>query len=111
MRCANNPNLPTNLRDHFSFSYTTADGQAWIDRCPAMKPPQAQIAVAKAMVEYVFYRPGVDRIESCTFGWNARSRRVLESAGFAHEGRPVDTVVENGRATDQLLFGLNRDAR
>jgi RimJ/RimL family protein N-acetyltransferase len=66
---------------------------------------------AKAMVEYVFYRLGVDRIESSTFGWNAASRRVLESAGFAYEGRLVDAVVKDGRATDQLLFGLDRDAR
>jgi len=66
---------------------------------------------AKAIVEYVFYRPGVDRIESCMFGWNAAARRVLESAGFAYGGRPVDTGVKNGRATDRLLFGLNRDAR
>ena len=150
MRCADNPNVSIKLRDHFPFLYTTADGQAWIDRCSAMKPPQTQFAVAtateaigesdwsnrrsrggrslaigwmshsgrgimalaaKAMVEYVFYRLGVDRIESSTFGWNAASRRVLESAGFAYEGRLVDAVVKDGRATDQLLFGLDRDAR
>ena len=65
MRCTSNPNLPTNLHDHFPFSYTTADGQAWIDRCPAMKPPQTQFAVATA----------TEAIEESDWS-NRRSRRA-----------------------------------
>ncbi|MCJ1438698.1 hypothetical protein MMC27_008088 [Xylographa pallens] len=54
--------------------------------------------------------PGLVRIYSEVYEWNAKSGRVLEKAGFRFEGRARGACWKDGRVGDVLLFGLLRDA-
>jgi [ribosomal protein S5]-alanine N-acetyltransferase len=51
---------------------------------------------------------GLHRIEAATLPGNARSRRVLETAGFAEEGLARAYLEINGTWRDHVLFGLVR---
>jgi RimJ/RimL family protein N-acetyltransferase len=60
------------------------------------------------VVEYLFRERKLERIYARVWHPNVKSIRVLEKAGFSHEGRLRRDVKRNGRWMDVLLFGLLR---
>ncbi|KQW82568.1 GNAT family N-acetyltransferase [Brevundimonas sp. Root1279] len=67
-------------------------------------------AAVRAMVEYAFDELALHRVEAACVPSNTASRRVLEKAGFAHEGRARAYLKINGAWADHLLFGIVNDA-
>jgi RimJ/RimL family protein N-acetyltransferase len=65
----------------------------------------ASEAVA-AVVDALFVRGGVRRIQADTDPRNHASMRVIESLGFRYEGRLRGTAVVDGEPADDLRFGL-----
>lgn len=49
------------------------------------------------------------RIYAVPFAWSAASARVLEKVGYKLEGRMRQSVIKDGRVTDQLLYAILRD--
>jgi ribosomal-protein-alanine N-acetyltransferase len=62
-----------------------------------------------ALVPHVFGELGLHRIEAACIPENMPSRRLLEKAGFLHEGRLRGYLKINGRWQDHDLFALLRD--
>jgi hypothetical protein len=58
---------------------------------------------------YAFVRFPFERIQATVFGWNPRSARVLEKAGYALEGRLRNSIFKDGRLTDSLLYARFRN--
>lgn len=58
---------------------------------------------------YAFARFRFERIQATVFGWNPRSARVLEKAGYALEGRLRNSIFKDGRLTDSLLYARFRN--
>lgn len=52
--------------------------------------------------------PELLRLEASMFSTNTASRRVLEKAGWTHEGTKRQAVEKQGRVLDLLLFSLLR---
>jgi [ribosomal protein S5]-alanine N-acetyltransferase len=57
---------------------------------------------------YAFARFPFERIQATVFGWNPRSARVLEKAGYTLEGRLGNSIFKDGRLTDSLLYARFR---
>ncbi|MBX7259854.1 MAG: GNAT family N-acetyltransferase [Candidatus Hydrogenedentes bacterium] len=62
----------------------------------------------KLMVDHIFSRFGVMRLQACVFGWNPASARVLEKNGFTLEGRLRKAVKKGDEYCDMLIYGLVR---
>ncbi|MBX9576756.1 MAG: GNAT family N-acetyltransferase [Caulobacteraceae bacterium] len=67
-------------------------------------------AAVRAMVDFAFTDLGLHRVEAACVPSNHASRRVLEKAGFEHEGQARAYLKINGEWADHLLFGRVRDA-
>ena len=65
-------------------------------------------AAVRAVTEFAFGRLGLNRLEAACVPENAPSRALLESAGFAYEGRARAYLKINGSWRDHLLFGRIR---
>jgi ribosomal-protein-alanine N-acetyltransferase len=61
-----------------------------------------------AACDWAFHRLALARIEAGVVPGNERSRRVLEGAGFAEEGRAAAYLEIAGTRRDHILFGLVR---
>ena len=61
------------------------------------------------MVEYAFASFDLIRLEAYVLEWNPASCRVLEKAGFVQEARLRKRVTKDGKAIDELLYGLVRE--
>ncbi len=68
----------------------------------------ATLAV-RAMVDYAFDHFDLVRLYAHVFAGNPASERVLQKAGFVHEGVLRRSVFKNGRCLDQSLYALVRD--
>jgi ribosomal-protein-alanine N-acetyltransferase len=66
-------------------------------------------AAVRAMVDFAFADLGLHRVEAACVPTNHASRRVLEKAGFEHEGRARAYLKINGEWADHLLFGRVRE--
>ena len=66
-------------------------------------------AAVRAICAFAFGQLRLHRIEAGCLPSNARSRRVLEKAGFRLEGRARAYLKINGAWADHLLFGLVED--
>lgn len=66
-------------------------------------------AAVRAIAGFAFGSLKLHRLEAACVPENARSRRVLEKAGFTHEGRARAYLKINGGWADHLLFGLVED--
>lgn len=66
-------------------------------------------AAVRAMTRYAFDDLNLHRIEAACVPTNAASRRLLEKAGFEHEGRARAYLKINGAWADHLLFGCVND--
>jgi RimJ/RimL family protein N-acetyltransferase len=62
----------------------------------------------RAVVGYGFGVLALERIWAPRFRWNARSARVLEKLGFAHEGCRREFITARGRDEIVELHGLLR---
>lgn len=68
-------------------------------------------AAVRAVVRYAFEDLDLHRVEAACQPDNVASRRVLEKAGFTHEGAARAYLKINGQWRDHLLFGLVNDRR
>lgn len=59
--------------------------------------------------KWVFENFPLNRISACVFAWNSASARVLEKSGFALEGRLRQSVIKDGRVTDELVYALLKE--
>jgi len=66
-------------------------------------------AAVRAMVAFAFNELKLHRVEAACVPHNAASRRVLEKAGFEHEGLARAYLKINGAWADHLLFGRVND--
>lgn len=66
-------------------------------------------AALKALIAFAFTDLKLHRVEAACVPHNAVSRRVLEKAGFEHEGRARAYLKINGVWADHLLFGCVND--
>jgi RimJ/RimL family protein N-acetyltransferase len=62
-----------------------------------------------AITEWAFARFGLTRVFAVVFERNAASRRVLEKAGFALEGRLRRSAIKDGRVLDEVVYARVRD--
>lgn len=69
----------------------------------------AGTAAALAMLEFAFGALKLHRVEAACVPANQASRRVLEKAGFRHEGLAKAYLKINGAWADHLLFGVIGD--
>ena len=67
-------------------------------------------AAVRAVVRFAFEDVGLHRVEAACQPDNAASRRVLEKAGFAHEGVARAYLKINGAWRDHLLFAIVNEA-
>ena len=63
----------------------------------------------RGFTEYAFRTFDLCRIYAVVFEWNPASRRVLEKAGYALEGRMHRAAVKEGRVLDQYLYAAVSD--
>lgn len=63
----------------------------------------------RAICGFAFDTLNLHRVEAACVPTNLASRRVLEKAGFEHEGRARAYLKINGAWADHVLFGLVRD--
>lgn len=66
-------------------------------------------AAVRAIVRHAFRELRLHRIEAACLPSNTPSRRVLEKAGFRHEGQARAYLKINGAWADHLLFGVVAD--
>ncbi|MGV9007543.1 MAG: GNAT family N-acetyltransferase [Brevundimonas sp.] len=66
-------------------------------------------AAVRALVAFAFGPLHLHRIEAACVPGNLASRRVLEKAGFIHEGLARAYLKINGAWADHLLFGCVND--
>lgn len=66
-------------------------------------------AAAGAMLGFAFGALKLHRVEAACVPHNHASRRVLEKAGFRHEGLAKAYLKINGAWADHLLFGVIED--
>ncbi len=63
----------------------------------------------RALTEYAFAHLDLVRIYGTVFEWNPASARVLEKAGYTHEGRLRKSITKDGKIIDQLLYAIVRE--
>jgi len=68
-------------------------------------------AVVRRFTEYAFATFDLCRIYANVFEWNPASRRVLEKAGYALEGRLRQSAVKDGHVVDGFLYAAVREFR
>ena len=67
-------------------------------------------AAVRAIVRYAFDDLNLHRVEAACQPENIASRRVLEKAGFTHEGQARSYLKINAQWRDHLLFGIANEA-
>ena len=65
----------------------------------------------RAVTDEVFRQFDLTRIFALPFGDNYGSIKVLEKAGYQHEGTMPRSTIKNGVIRDQLMYGAYRQAR
>lgn len=68
-------------------------------------------AAVRAVVRFAFEDLDLHRVEAACQPDNMASRRVLEKAGFTHEGAAPAYLKINGQWRDHLLFGIVNERR
>lgn len=63
-------------------------------------------AAVRAVVRYAFDDLDLHRVEAACQPDNIASRRVLEKAGFTHEGQARSYLKIDGKWRDHFLFGI-----
>ncbi len=66
------------------------------------------LLAVRAVARFAFGRLGLNRLEAACVPENAASRRLLELAGFEHEGLARSYLKINGSWRDHLLFARLR---
>ena len=60
--------------------------------------------VLPAVTQYAAKEHNLTRIYAVPYEWNIASFRVLEKAGYIHEGRMHRSAIKDGKIIDQLLY-------
>jgi ribosomal-protein-alanine N-acetyltransferase len=63
----------------------------------------------RLVCRFAFEQAGLHRIQPAIMPRNARSRRVIEKAGFRHEGRALRYLRIDDRWEDHDLFAMTRE--
>ena len=63
----------------------------------------------RAFVDYAFTTFDLVRLYAAHLAWNPASGRVMQKAGFTHEGRLRNSVFKDGHITDEIMYSLIRD--
>jgi ribosomal-protein-alanine N-acetyltransferase len=63
----------------------------------------------RLVCRFAFEHAGLHRIQPAIMPRNARSRRVIEKAGFRHEGRALRYLRIDDRWEDHDLFAMTRE--
>lgn len=66
-------------------------------------------SAVKRMCSYGFSDLGLVRIFAMPIVWNPASIRVLQKAGFTHEGTLRRACIKDGRLADMELYALVRE--
>lgn len=53
--------------------------------------------------------PELKRLYATPYAWNTASARVLEKAGYRHEGTLRQAVIKDGQVHDQFMYAVLRD--
>ncbi|MEJ0086950.1 MAG: GNAT family N-acetyltransferase [Pseudomonadota bacterium] len=61
-------------------------------------------AAVRAVVDHVFSRFDLVRLEAPVFEWNPASMRVLEKCGFVREGVLRKSIEKDGQIIDAVLY-------
>lgn len=64
--------------------------------------------VVRSMARHAFQDLGKERVYANVYDYNPASRRVLEKAGFALEGKARNAAIKNGRLMDVWTYGCVR---
>lgn len=92
--------------------YPVNDAQGWANLGYWVAPDQQGNGYAteacELVVEYAFRELRLHRISAVTMAPNAASRRVLERAGFVHEGTDREATFADGEYVDDERYGLLR---
>ena len=62
----------------------------------------------RALLDHAFDELALERVFAHHFLWNPASGRVMEKAGMRREGLLRSNVQKDGRAADNVLYGLAR---
>ena len=73
---------------------------------PAFHGRGLGVAAVRELVERLFGRHGMHRIEAEVMGINDAARRVFERAGFVHEGTRRRAYDRHGAWQDGIRYGL-----
>jgi ribosomal-protein-alanine N-acetyltransferase len=63
----------------------------------------------KRITEYIFQNFDIMRIYAGVFEWNPASMKVLEKAGFKHEGVSEKTVFKDEQLIDEHRYAILKD--
>lgn len=63
----------------------------------------------RAVTAWAFATHDLTRLHAEVFEWNPASRRVLEKAGYACEGRRRRAIFKDGRVIDALAYAIVRE--
>lgn len=63
----------------------------------------------RLMIEYVFTKTELLRLEARTFVPNQGSQRVLEKNGFVREAHHIGNVMKDGSIMDSYMYALRRE--
>ena len=65
----------------------------------------------KQMCDYIFTNTDIIRIFATPYAHNAASCRVLEKAGFQHEGLLRQNAIKNGKSVDMKMYAILREEK
>jgi len=94
---------------HFEPAHKRAELGYWIARGHWGRGIATE--AVRALVEHAFDDLALERVYAHHFTWNPASGRVLEKAGLRREGLLRAYVQKDGRAEDNVLYGLARADR
>lgn len=93
--------------------YVSAPNFGWIEIGYAIEPSERKkgygTETVRLLVDYLFLTSEIERVQAVVDARNSPSRRVLEKAGFRHEGVLRSALWDSeGRWADGDLFGILR---
>lgn len=60
----------------------------------------------RAVTRHAIDTHGLSRLAALPFAWNVASARVLEKAGYVHEGVHSRSAIKDGRIIDQVVYAF-----
>lgn len=101
--------LPIGTMVLFHFNEVVSSGEVGYSLMRAHWGKGLMKEALAAFVEFGFETVGLQRLEAKLDPRNVASAKVLESAGFTHEGRQRRNHFAKGEVSDTGLYGMLRD--